>query len=98
MLDAKKFLRGTGGHDAAFFEEHDTRGEKQSFAQVVSYEDDGLAQAAGQGAEFALQLGAGDGIEGAEGFVHQENGRVSGEGARDADALALAPGELVRAT
>ena len=41
-----------------------------------------------------MQFGAGDGIEGAEGFVHQENGRIGGESAGDADALALAAGKF----
>ena len=61
-------------------------------------EDDGLAEAAREGAEFTLKLGAGDGVEGAEGFVHQENWRIGGEGAGDADALALAAGKFARAT
>jgi len=62
----------------------------------VGDEDDGLGEAAREGAEFALKLGAGDRIERAEGLVHQENGRVGGEGASDADALALTAGKLVR--
>ena len=40
---------------------------------------------------------AGDGIERAEGFVHQEDVRVLCEGARQSDTLTHAPGELVRA-
>src|SRR6266404_152913 len=97
MIDAGKFLGRGGSDDAAFFEKDDARGEKQRFAKIVSDEDDGFAEAAGEGAEFALKLGAGDGIEGAEGLVHEEDGRVGGEGAGDTDALALAARELVRA-
>jgi hypothetical protein len=96
MIDARKFPRSGVGDDASTFEKYDARGEEQRFAKVVGDEDDGLAEAAREGAEFALKLGAGDGIERAEGFVHQENGRVGGEGASDADALALTAGKLVR--
>ena len=90
MVEAKKFLRRGAGNDAAGLEQDDARGEEQGFAEIVSDQHDGLAEAAGEGAEFALEFGAGDGIEGAEGLVHQKNGRIGGEGAGDADTLALA--------
>jgi hypothetical protein len=63
----------------------------------VGDEDDGLAEAAGEGAEFTLELGAGNGIERAEGLVHQKNGRIGGQSARDADALTLAAGKFAGA-
>jgi hypothetical protein len=94
VIEAKKFLRRGAGNDAARLEQDDARGEEQGFAQIVRDEDDGLAKAAGQGAEFALEFGAGDGIERAEGLVHQKNRRIGGEGASDADALALAAGKF----
>jgi hypothetical protein len=97
MVNAKKFLRRAEGHDAARFEQGDARGEQERFAEIMSDEDDGLAEAAGQGAEFALQFGAGDGIERAEGLVHEKYRRVSSKGAGDADALALAAGEFTGA-
>src|SRR5260370_24129574 len=96
MLDAKKLLRRGGGGNAASFEEQNAGGEEHRFAKIVGDEDDGLAEAAREGAELALKLGARNGIEGAEGLVHQENGRVGGEGAGHAHALALAAGKLVR--
>ncbi len=94
MIKAKKFLRRGAGDDAARLEQNDSRGEKEGFAQIVGDEDDGLAEAARQGAEFALEFGASDGIEGAKGLVHQKNGRIGGEGASNADALALAAGKF----
>lgn len=94
MVEAKKFLRCGAGDDAAGFEEDDARGEKQRFAKIVGDENDGLAQAAGEGAEFALKLGAGDGIECAEGLVHEQDRRIGGKGAGDANALTLATGEF----
>src|SRR5712692_4107833 len=96
MIKAQEFLWRSSGDDAAGFEQDDAGSEEQRFAQIVSDEHDGLAEAAGQGAEFALELGAGDGIERAEGLVHQKDGRIGGEGARDADALTLATGEFAR--
>lgn len=57
-------------------------------------EKDGFAEAAGEGAEFALEFTTSDGIEGAEWFVHKQNGRVGSEGAGDTDTLALPSGEL----
>src|SRR5258708_40111445 len=96
MIDARKFLRSGVGDDASAFEKYDAGGEEQRFAKIVGDEDDGLAEAAREGAEFALKLGAGDGVERAEGLVHQENGRVGGEGASDADAVAPTAGKLVR--
>src|SRR6266851_5228798 len=60
MVEAKKFLGRGAGDDTSGFEQDDTRGEEQGFAQIVGDEHDGFAEAAGQGAEFALELGAGD--------------------------------------
>src|SRR6267143_1301891 len=96
MIDAGKFLRRGVSDDSAIFEKNDARGEKERFAKVVGDKDDGFAETAGEGAEFALKLGAGDGIESAERLVHEENGRIGGKGASDADALTLAAGEFVR--
>ncbi len=96
MVEAEKFLRGGAGDDAAGFKQDDARGEEKRFAQIVGDEDNGFAEAAGEGAEFALEFGAGDGIKRAEGLVHQKDGRIGGEGTSDADALALAAGKLAR--
>ena len=94
MIDAEKFLGRSDSDDAASFEKNDTRGEQQSLAEVVSDENDGFAKAMRQGAEFALQLGAGDGIERAEGLIHKKDGWIGGESACDSHALALAAGEF----
>ena len=55
-----------------------------------------LRRRASKVAQHVLHLGAGERIERAEGLVHQEDRRVGGEGAGQADALALASGELMR--
>ncbi len=97
MVQVKKFFGRGAGDDEADFEQDNARGEKQCFAQIVRDENDGLAEAADKSAEFALKLGAGDGIERAEGLVHEQNGGISCESAGHADALTLASGEFARA-
>jgi len=97
MINTGKFLRSGLGDDATVLQKDDARGEQERLAKVVGDKNDGFVETAREGAEFTLKLGAGDGIEGAKGLIHQENGRVGGEGPGDADALALAAGELVRA-
>jgi len=97
VIEAKKLLRSGAGDDAAGFEQDDARGEKQCFAEIMGDEHDGFAETAGEGAEFTLEFGAGDRIERAEGLVHEQDGRIGGESACDADALALAAGEFAGA-
>jgi hypothetical protein len=78
MVEAEKILGRGEGDQVSCVEERDARTEKKRFANVVGDENDGFIEAASQGAEFALKFGAGDGIERAEGLVHEENGRISG--------------------
>ena len=47
MIDSQKFLSLRVGDDSPGFQQHDTRPQQQSFTQVVSDENDSLAQAAG---------------------------------------------------
>ena len=96
MIDAGKFLRSGIGDDAAVFEKDDARGQEQRFAKIVCDKDDGLAETAREGTEFALKLGAGDGIKCAEGLIHEKDGRVGSQRTRYADTLTLTAGEFVR--
>ena len=96
MIKAEKFLWRSEGDKTSVVKEGDALTEKKGFTDVVGDEDDGFVEAAGEGPEFALKFGAGDGIEGAEGLIHQENGRIGGKGAGNADTLALAAGEFAR--
>ena len=92
----KKNVGRTESDEAAGFEQGDARGQEQGFVDVVGNEDDSFAETASQSAEFALKFGASDGIQRAERFVHEKDGRVSGKGAGDADALALSAGKFSR--
>lgn len=98
MIEAEKFLGRSEGDKTSGVKEGNAMAEKKGFADVVGDEDDGFVEAAGEGAEFALKFGAGDGIEGAEGLVHQENRRIGSKSTGDTDTLALTAGELARAT
>jgi len=97
VIDAKEFLRSGAGDDAARFQQNNARGHQQGLTEIVGNEDDGLAEAAGQSAEFTLELGARDRIERAKRLVHQQNRRIGGKGASHADPLTLASGKLARA-
>jgi hypothetical protein len=94
VIEAKKFLRRSTGNDAAFFEQHNARGEQHCFAQVVRDENDSFSKPTGERREFTLEFRARDGIERAERFIHQENRRIGRKRAGHADALTLAAGEL----
>jgi len=94
MVEAKKFLRRGAGDNATGLEQDYARSEQECFTQIVGDEYDGFAQAADEGAEFALKFGAGNGIERTERLVHQKYRRISGEGTCDPHALALAAGKF----
>ena len=96
MIEAKKFQWRGAGDNAAGFEQDDAGREEKSFAQIVSDEDDRFAKTVDQRAEFALKLGASDGIESAERFVHQENRWIGGESAGDSYALPLSSRKFAR--
>ena len=63
----------------------------------MSDKDNGFSEAAGEGAEFALQFGAGDGVECTERLVHQKNWGIGSKGTSDPDALALTAGKFAGA-
>src|SRR5258708_36368611 len=96
MIEAKEFLRRCRCHDAASLKEHNARGEKHGFVQVVRDENNGVAEAAGERAEFALKLGASGWIERPKRLVHQQDGGIGSKGAGDTDALAVATGKFAR--
>jgi hypothetical protein len=96
MIEPKKFLRRSAGDDAAGFQQNYARGKEQGFAQIVRDENDRLAKAVGQCAEFPLKLRTRDGVKRTERLVHQQYGRVGSEGTSDANALALAPRKFAR--
>src|SRR5690606_32935564 len=85
-----------GGAFAAGEQGDDAVGDKQGFVGDVGDPDDGGAVLLPDVGDFVLQRGAGEGVEGGEGFVEEEDARLGGEGAGDGDALAHAAGEFAR--
>ena len=92
----EKLVRGEVGDEAAFVHQHDAVGEIEGFVEVVGDQEDGFSHAREESLEHVLHFGAGEGIEGSKGLVHEQDLRVGSESAGQADALALAAGELVR--
>ena len=81
---------------AALAEDRDPVADLDRLVDVVRDEDDRLPQLALQAEELVLQARADDRVDRAERLVHQHERRVRGKRAREADALALAAGELRR--
>ena len=75
-------------HDA------DLIGNLHCLVHVVGDEDDGLVQLLLKPQQLVLKLGTGDGVQGAEGLVHEDDLRVHSEGTSHANALLLAAGQL----
>ena len=82
------------GELAAALHDRDPVAHLDRLVDVVGDEDDRLAQLGLEAQELVLQALAVDRVDRAERLVHQHQRRVGGEGAGDADALALAAGEL----
>ena len=76
--------------------EQDAVGEQDGLVDVVGDHERGLPGVADQAQHLVLQGAAGEGVERAEGLVHQEEGGLDGQGAGDADALLHAARELGR--
>ena len=88
--------RGELGELAVRAEQRHQVADLDGLLDVVGDEHDRLSQLGLQRQQLVLQGGADHRVDGAERLVHQQDGRVGGEGAGDADALLLAAGQLVR--
>ena len=88
--------RGDLGQLAVRAEQRHQVADLDGLLDVVGDEHDRLLQLGLQGQQLVLQGGADHRVDGAERLVHQQDRRVGGEGAGDADALLLAAGQLVR--
>ena len=94
MGGAEESFGSEVGNGVAGVEEDDAVGEVEGFVEVVGDEKNRLAEALEKRAHHLLHFEAGEGVECPEGFVHEEDGRVGGEGAGESCTLALATGEL----
>ena len=78
----------------ALAQDADPVAELDGLVDVVGDAHDGLAQLGLDRHQLVLQPLPGDRVDGAEGLVHEDDRRVGGQAAGDADALLLAAGEL----
>src|SRR5712691_7379682 len=86
-----------GPERARMGREHDDPvGEVDGLGDVVGDVDDGLARLAPDVDQHPLHLVAGERVQRGEGLVHEEDGRVVGQGAGDGHALLHPPAQLVR--
>src|SRR6266436_297301 len=65
------------------------------FPNVVGDKDNGFAARFPNALEIAIKLLAGEGIEGSEGLIHQEDAWIRCKSAGQGDALFHSPGKLV---
>ena len=89
-------LPGSGFYDAAALHDGDPVAEVADQRHGVGDEEAGEAVAGLEVAEEIDDLRADGDVEGADGFVEDEELWTESEGAGDVDALALAAGEFVR--
>ena len=75
---------------------HDPVGEQQGLVDVVRDHDDRAAVGLPEAEELVLEVDAGEHVEQAERLVEQQHAGCEREGARDADSLLHARGELGR--
>ena len=90
-------FRGVVLHDAgAFVEDGNPVAQLGGLVKVVGDAHNGFAELGLDIDELVLEALAGDRVDGAEGFVHEEHRRVGGQGAGHADALLLTAREFLR--
>ena len=82
--------------DAAGAQKDEMIAQVRGFAQVMGDQDHGLLKLLKDIFEIGLQIGPDHGIQGAKGFVQEEDVGVQHQGPHEADPLALATGELDR--
>src|SRR5437764_15130060 len=94
---AGRVHRELGDDPAGPAAQHDDAvAEAYRLAHVVGDEQDRQAGGGPPPLELVVEQVAGDGVEGAEGFVHQQDGRLLSHSPGQGDALAHAGGQFVR--
>jgi len=86
--------RGAAFDDFAGVEDGDAVAEGGDGEQVVGYIEDAHAELTVEASEECEDLGLGDGVQGAGGFIGDEQGGPMEDGHGDDDALGLADAEL----
>ena len=84
------------GNAGALLEDQDAVAELDGLVDVVGHAHDGLLELRLDIEQLILEPLAGDWIDGAEGLVHEDHGRIGRQPAGHADALLLSAGQLAR--
>jgi hypothetical protein len=90
----RQLLGGTELKEASISHDSDAIGETEGLGQVMGHEDSGFAQRLFDLQELTVKLQAGQGVQGSEGLIQEDDGRIGGQGTGEGDALALASGKL----
>ena len=85
-----------GGHllNFAVVHENNEISKVKGFLHVVGDKDDGFVQLLLQGFHLLLEGAPGHGVQRAEGLIHENNGRGSGQGTQDSHTLLLSAGHF----
>ena len=89
------FLRRADLHQGAVLHNGDAVADADGLVQVVGDKQGGFAHALRERHELVLQLAADERVEGGKRLVHQQDGRVGGQRARQPDSLLHSAGEFV---
>ncbi len=79
--------RGAALNNAPAFHDRDAAAQFEGLVQVMADKDDGAFQPRLQVQQFILQPGSDQWIQGRKGFIHQQDRRIGGKGAGQANAL-----------
>jgi len=91
-------LRRAGGEKTALGENGDAIGEAGSGVEIVQHGDGGEAAAGGRGAQVVQHMQLVGEVQGAGGFIQQQQRGVGGEDLGEKHKLALAAAEFADAT
>ena len=84
------------GDESPSVQDADAMTEPRRFGKVMCHEDHRRLKVALKPRELGVQLCARNDIQGAEGFIHQEDRRVYGQRSSQGHALTLAARQLAR--
>src|SRR5262249_51354961 len=96
VIGFEKLLGGSRRDESAVLQEDNSRGQEQSFTEIVGHKDNRFSQTGGERTEFALQLSPRDRVECPEWLVHQQDLGIGSESTRHTNALPLSAREFVR--
>ena len=86
--------RGADLQEATFLQHRDAIAESQGFIDIVGNHDHGFLETLLQAQKLPLEFVTGNRVEGAEGFVEEDDPGIGREGSRKSYALSLPTGQF----